>query len=71
VAFVAGGIEMPEPIYNLRMHAPDRAQPAERATAGPKRAIDISRRTEIEKQSAEDRRASGEVDLLRSDTPLE
>jgi small-conductance mechanosensitive channel len=70
-AFDAAGIVMPEPIYNLRMQEPGAAAPQPRQTAGSKKAIDIRRSTEIERQIAEDRRESGESDLLRPDAPLE
>ena len=70
-AFDAAGIVMPEPIYNVRLQEPTMAEPQPRHTAGPKKAIDIQRRTDIERQIAEDRRESGESDLLRSDAPLE
>ncbi|HEY7319471.1 MAG TPA: mechanosensitive ion channel family protein [Candidatus Binatia bacterium] len=70
-AFDAAGIVMPEPIYNLRMQEPGAAARQPRQTAGSKKAIDIRRRTEIERQIAEDRRESGESDLLRPDAPLE
>lgn len=62
---------MPEPIYNVRMQELATAGPQPRQTAGPKEAIDIRRRTDIERQIAEDRRESGASDLLRSDAPLE
>ena len=71
-AFDGAGIVMPEPIYNLRMQETDAAAAAEkRQSAGPKTAIDVGRRTEIERQITEDRRESGEPDLLRPDAPLE
>jgi small conductance mechanosensitive channel len=70
-AFDQGGIIMPEPIYNLRMQEPVAAAPEKHPSAGPKTAIDVQRRTEIKRQIAEDRRESGESDLLRSDAPLE
>ena len=64
---------MPEPIYNVRMKEPAAAQSEskKRQSAGPKDAIDVQRRTEIQRQIAEERRESGEPDLLRSDAPLE
>lgn len=70
-AFDTAGIVMPEPTYNVRMQELHAARTQPRHTAGPKEAIDIRRRTDIEQQIAEDRRASGDSDLLRSDTPLE
>ena len=72
-AFDAAEIMMPEPIYNLRMQEPLAAapEPKKHQSAGPKNAIDVGRRTEIDRQIAEDRRESGESDLLRSDAPLE
>ena len=72
-AFDAAEVVMPEPIYNLRMQEPLAAapEPKKNQSAGPKNAIDVGRRTEIERQIAEDRRESGESDLLRSDAPLE
>ncbi|MGE0683491.1 MAG: mechanosensitive ion channel domain-containing protein [Candidatus Binatia bacterium] len=70
-AFDTGGIVMPEPIYNVRMQEPATAKLQPRQTAGSKKAIDIQRRTDIERQIAEDRRESGESDLLRSDARLE
>jgi small-conductance mechanosensitive channel len=72
-AFDAAGIVMPEPIYNLRMQerVAAAAEPKKSQSAGPKNAIDVRRRTEIERQIAEDRRESAESDLLRSDAPLE
>ncbi|MGE0822141.1 MAG: mechanosensitive ion channel domain-containing protein [Candidatus Binatia bacterium] len=70
-AFDAAGVVMPEPIYNVHLQEPVIAAPQPRLTAGPKEAVDIQRRTDLERQIAEDRRASGEADLLRSDVPLE
>jgi small-conductance mechanosensitive channel len=70
-AFDAADIIMPEPIYNLRMHDAAAPQPEKRQSAGPKRSIDVGRRSDIERQIAEDRLESGESDLLRSDAPLE
>ena len=72
-AFDDAGVVMPEPIYNLRMQEPT-GSPSElkkSQSAGPKNAIDVQRRTEIQRQIAEDRRESGEPDLLRSNAPLE
>lgn len=68
-AFDAAGIVMPEPIYNVRTHEPGARRPDQ--SAGPKQAIDIGRRTEIQREIAEDRRDAGQSDLLRSDAPLE
>ncbi|MEO5701478.1 MAG: mechanosensitive ion channel domain-containing protein [Casimicrobiaceae bacterium] len=70
-AFDAAAIVMPEPIYNVRMHSREAGEPQPRQAAGSKKAIDVGRRTEIQKQIAEDRRQSGDADLLRSDVPLE
>ncbi|MGB7949737.1 MAG: mechanosensitive ion channel domain-containing protein, partial [Candidatus Binatia bacterium] len=70
-AFDAAGIVMPEPIYNLRMQEAVAGAVQPRKTAGPKQAIDIERRSDIERQIAEDRRESSDADLLRSDAPLE
>jgi small-conductance mechanosensitive channel len=70
-AFDAAGIVMPEPIYNLRMQEAVAGAAQPRKTAGPKQAIDIERRSDIERQIAEDRRESSDADLLRSDAPLE
>ena len=53
------------------MHDAAAPQPEKRQSAGPKRSIDIARRSDIERQIAEDRLESGESDLLRSDAPLE
>jgi len=68
-AFDSAGIVMPEPIYNVRMQ--EAAAPPPRQTAGSKKAIDIARRTDIQKEIAEDHRESDQPDLLRSDAPLE
>ena len=70
-AFDEADIVMPEPIYNLRLYEPTAPQAQKRSSAGSKQAIDIQRRAGIERQIAEDRRESGESDLLRSDAPLE
>lgn len=72
-AFDAAGIVMPEPIYTLRMQEPVPKAPAadQRESAGPKNAIDVQRRTEMEQQIAEDRRKSGALDLLQPGAPLE
>lgn len=71
-AFDQAGIIMPEPIYNLRVQEPvTAAKPPASESAGPKNPIDIHRRTETEHRIAEDRRESGDADLLRSDAPLE
>ena len=68
-AFDSAGIVMPEPIYNVRTQ--EAAAPRPRQTAGPKKAIDIARRTDIQREIAEDHRESDQSDLLRSDAPLE
>lgn len=68
-AFDAAGIVMPEPIYNVRTQ--ESGAPRADQSAGPKNAIDIGRRTEIQREIAEDRRELGQSDLLRSDAPLE
>jgi hypothetical protein len=68
-AFDAAGIVMAEPIYNVRAH--ELAAPRTRHTDGPGKPVDIGRRSDVERQIAEDRRESGESDLLRSDAPLE
>ena len=72
-AFDDAGVIMPEPIYNVRMKEPVAAQSEskKRQSAGPKDAIDVQRKAEVQRQMAEDRRESGEPDLLRSDAPLE
>lgn len=67
-AFEAGGVEIPDPAYTLTM-APA-AERREAAAAGPRRAIDIARRSDLEQQIAEER-AAGEPDLLREEAPRE
>ena len=68
-AFDAADIVMPEPIYNVRMQ--ERTAIRAQQTAGPKKPIDIGRRTDIQREIADDRRDSDQPDLLRSDAPLE
>lgn len=70
-AFDAAEIVIPEPIYHVRLQEFAAARPQTRPLTEPKKVIDIRRRTDIERQIAEDRRESGETDLLRSDAPLE
>jgi hypothetical protein len=47
------------------------AAPRSRPIPGPRKAIDIARRSDIQREIAEDRRQSEQSDLLRSDAPLE
>jgi len=67
-AFNAAGIVIPEPTYNVCMQ--ERTTPRPRATAGPKKPIDIDRRTELQQEIADDRRTADQADLLRPDAPL-
>ncbi len=59
-AFDAAGIVMPEPIYNLRMQEPLAAasEPKKRQSAGPKKAIDVGRRS---RHRTADRRGSPRI----------
>jgi small-conductance mechanosensitive channel len=69
-AFDTAGIVMPEPTYGVRML--EAAEPPRERTAGPRQAVDIERRTEIEREMANDRRETADqTDLLRPNAPLE
>ena len=67
-AFEAAGISIPDPSYVVTKAAPAEARPS---AAGPREAIDVGRRNELERQIAEERRGAGEDDLLRSPAPRE
>jgi small-conductance mechanosensitive channel len=70
-AFDAAGVVMPEPTYGLRMQEARETRPDRRATEGPRQAIDVGRRTDLDGRIAADRRAAGDGDLLHADAPLE
>jgi small-conductance mechanosensitive channel len=71
-AFEAAGVTMPEPIYNVRTQPAQRpVEKAKRRGAASGKAIDITRRTDIDREIASDRQAGGQPDLLRPDAPKE
>lgn len=71
-AFDAAGVTMPEPTQKLRLQRAAGVPAAPTLLrAHPPAAVDIARRTEIDKEVADDREQAGQSDLLRAGAPLE
>ncbi len=71
--FDAAGVTMPEPTQQVRLQRVA-AQDVVDTPLPPRRtppSADISRRTEIDKEVADERQQAGQTDLLRAGAPLE